>query len=278
MSSITMPRSRQDKSTRFLITINNYTDEELEKLKELETKYCVIAKEVAPTTGTPHIHCLLCYQSQVRIPSIKKKFPRARIDVVRGTFKAARDYVIKAGNIYFESGTQPRSHNVNDSWKDAVKAAKEGTIDKESLMYCRYQHFLDRLLPRIEYVFDGELDTKNAWIYGAPGTGKSRLVRQYAASRNYTVYEKLSNKWWDDFREEDIVYIEDLDPSVCKVLVHHIKLWADRYPFRAEIKGSSVRILPKFQLIVTSNYSIGECFEGKDCEAISRRFYEWRID
>lgn len=57
------------------------------------------------------------------------------------------------------------------------------------------------------------------------------------------------------------------------MLVQHLKIWADRYPFTAEIKGGSIAISPSFTLIVTSNYEPGLCFHSpQDVEAIERRF------
>jgi hypothetical protein len=74
------------------------------------------------------------------------------------------------------------------------------------------------------------------------------------------------------------VLIEDY-PSVNgggNCLCHHIKIWADRYPFQGETKGSSSLIQPgRFCLIGTSNFSIEQCFtNGEDVAAIKRRFRE----
>lgn len=41
---------------------------------------------------------------------------------------------------------------------------------------------------------------------------------------------------------------------------HHIKQWCDHYPFKANQKGSQLLIRPE-KIIVTSNYSIRECFD-----------------
>ena len=62
-------------------------------------------------------------------------------------------------------------------------------------------------------------------------------------------------------------------------LAQHIKRWADRYPFTAEIKGAHSAISPNdYELVVTSNYRIEECFkEPEDVAAIKRRFKELPI-
>lgn len=274
------PKSQSQQGKRWLITINNPSDEEIDELIELPgCKFKVIARETAPSTGTSHIHALVIFTCNARIKKVKKLFPRAHLDIVRGTFDQAYNYVIKEGAVIYENGEKPKhQQDINGRFKELVQQAKAGTIDKESLMYCRYRQYFEQFVPTSNYIFEGELTTKNAWIYGPPGSGKSKLVRQFAMASNLSVYHKLANKWWDGYRGEDIVLIEDLDPDVAEKLVHHIKLWADRYAFRAEVKGNSISIDPRFYLIVTSNYSIGECFKGVDGEAISRRFEEWQLD
>lgn len=52
-----------------------------------------------------------------------------------------------------------------------------------------------------------------------------------------------------------------------------LKIWADRYPFCAEIKGGTLQKIRPLKIIVLSNYSIDECFENsQDLEPIKRRF------
>lgn len=88
------------------------------------------------------------------------------------------------------------------------------------------------------------------------------------------LFIKPINKWWDGYKNQEIVLIEDWDKTH-RILAHHIKIWADRYRFTGEMKGSSRVIRPKL-IVITSNYRIDECFEGPDIDAIKRRFIEVR--
>lgn len=55
--------------------------------------------------------------------------------------------------------------------------------------------------------------------------------------------------------------MEDIDPTHA-VLGHHIKIWADRYPFIGEAKGGAVA--PSYQkFVITSQYHPSEIFTDR---------------
>lgn len=81
----------------------------------------------------------------------------------------------------------------------------------------------------------------------------------------------MCNKWWDGYTDQETVLLEDFDKSHDKLL-HHIKIWADRYPFPGEKKGTAFVIRPKL-IIVTSNYHPSEIWPGEvEADPILRRF------
>lgn len=106
------------------------------------------------------------------------------------------------------------------------------------------------------------------WYYGVSGAGKT-----YSAIKDYPQpYRKISNnKWWDGYQGENNVLIDDLDKSH-HYMGYHLKIWADRYAFIAEVKGGSRYIRPK-NIVVTSNYRPQDIWEDiGTLDPILRRF------
>jgi hypothetical protein len=63
------------------------------------------------------------------------------------------------------------------------------------------------------------------------------------------------------------------------ILCQHIKIWADRYPFIAEIKGASLSLeTGRCLFVVTSNWNIDEGFSrDRDIQPVKRRFHVTEI-
>ena len=87
---------------------------------------------------------------------------------------------------------------------------------------------------------------ENLWIYGPPGSGKT----YYATHLHENYYMKPQNKWWDGYKGEEVVIVDDFDQAC---MSHYLKIWADNYVSLGEIKNNTVPLTFK-KLIVTSNY------------------------
>ena len=250
-------------------------------------EYAEIFEEIAPTTGHNHYHSIVSFKNAVRFETIVQFDPHAHWSTQNNGALGIYDYVSKDNNSIFMYGTPPACIQKRKNPKTpkktqfqvAVEMVKEGKYNEiqEERVYAQYQRFFDQLAAKAEPSkrWKGQLKEKNHWIYGPPGSGKSSAVWDAAEDKGLAIYQKLQNKWWDGFKGEDIVLIEDADPETMKKLANHMKIWSDRYPFTYEVKGSSKTMkCPSYYFVVTSNYPMSDCFNGTDLKAMERRFEE----
>lgn len=242
-------------------------------LKALNHKYLIISDDDHTEAGELHWHCLITFsnpQCFPKIPNIHWERCQSRT--------GARDYCLAKGNNFFEDGTLTINDANEEDWRGFVEMCKKHgpkeLIDSPfSKLYAQYRGFAGEVHNQFAElnILDGEL--KNEWYYGPAGTGKTKKAWQ----DNPGLYIKPLNKWWDGYNGEKVVLLDDWDPKH-EVLVSHLKQWSDRYPFRAECKGSTLEARPE-KIIVTSNYSIDQCFQNEeDVNAIKRRFKVTRFD
>jgi len=266
------------KSRAWTFTLNNYVDADLARLADSDAyRYCLYGKEVGES-GTPHLQGYLYFPGPVRMQSVKKVAgDRAHVEIARGSVKHNFDYCTKDGDAV-EHGDRPdfqeeKGKKEKARYKRAWDLAKCGDVERiaeESPdIALRFYSTIKRI--KQDALTERKLtDTPEImqWYYGPSGTGKSRKARE----ENPDAYLKNCNKWWDGYVDQDVVLVEDFDRKH-DVLVHHLKLWADRYPFLAEVKNGSMTIRPR-RIIVTSNYHPKDIWtEEKDFGPILRRFH-----
>lgn len=262
------------KSRTFVFTINNYTEELIEKLKQEECKYLIFGKEIAPTTGTPHLQGYIVFHNPRSHEAIKKLYPWYIVPKFKNaTSEHNKAYCSKEATDVFEKGICPtpaedKGLDEKNRWKRARELAKEGRFDEiDDDIYIRYQSSFKRIykedtLPRNPKHLE---ECCGIWIWGPPGTGKSHMARmEYNAT-----YDKLLNADWSDYRGENVL-ADDWGPEHIH-LGFHVKRWTDKWTFRADWKYGGGVIRPPM-IVFTSNYQMHECFTPKDYEAIKRRF------
>lgn len=261
------------RSRSWCFTINHYDEEDGARIQEMTARYryIVAGKEVGES-GTPHIQGYVYLKNAMTMGALSRLLPRAHLEMARGTPQQAADYCKKDGD-YWEDGELPASQSEKGEaekarWEDARTKAKAGDMDAiPADIYIRCYNSLLAIGRQHQPMPESRAELDNLWYYGPTGTGKSRKARE----ENPGYYLKNKNKWWDGYTGQEVVIIEEWDPSY-SMLGSFLKEWADHYPFNAEFKGSSRLIRPK-KIIVTSNYSIDECFVDEATrEPLHRRF------
>jgi len=264
-----------NKSRTYCFTLNNYTESDIDYYQQLvqtgNAKYIIIGKEVGEE-GTPHLQGFVSFASRRHFNAVKDLFPRAHLEKAM-SLNAAIEYCKKDGN-FVEWGDAPMTQKEKGAtekrrWEEAFTAAEEGRFeDIDADIRFRYDQNCQRIRDRaIRARILEDTEEKHEWYYGETGTGKSRKAR----TDNPDCFLKMCNKWWDGYVDQDVVLIEDFDKKH-DVLCHHMKIWADRYPFPAEAKGRALVIRPK-KIIVTSNYHPKDIWSSpSDLDPILRRF------
>ena len=201
--------------------------------------------------------------------------------MANGTYKQASDYCKKDGKFH-EFGTLPEDAHVkgskagnkanSDKWREISDLAKAGKLSDIDNKYPKPFVNCYRNLQAIRKDHTPKLDNLagvcGIWIYGKSGVGKTRLVTKLYPD----AYLKRMNKWYDGYNGEDVIVLDDLDPSH-SFMGYELKKLADRYCFLAEIKNASMYIRPK-RVVVTSQYPIEAIWKDdkETKEALARRF------
>jgi len=273
-----------DFTTKFrgwCFTLNNYTQKDEENIQNVIAsfaRYIVYGREVAPETGTPHLQGYVYFHNQRQRKAVARLLPRARLDVANGSGKQNRDYCTKEGD-FFEHGEMPvdktearmRGGQANAArYANAVQLARNGDMDtireSDPQMFLVHGARLESMYAPETRPLEGSL--QHEWWVGPSGTGKSRLLWEIYPKH----FAKALNKWWDGYRHQDVVAIEEWSPKN-DLTASSLKKWADRYPFPGEIKGGCLQGLRPKKIIVLSNYTPQQCFlNQEDLGPILRRF------
>lgn len=280
LKKMASPRSRA-----WCYTINNYTEEDVASVRALDAVYNIFGYEVGEQ-GTPHLQGYVYFKTNLTRSALSKKIPRASLLVAKGSVAQNFVYCSKEATKdptkevkYEEYGKRPMTQKEKGDcnkrrWQLINEKAFEGDEEwlKENephVYHTGLATFRSHKKPKTEPMNYADRDTPNEWWVGPTGTGKSKKVWKDFPGH----YAKQLTKWWCGYNGESVVVIEEADPKGCDFVARHMKQWADRYPFPGEIKGGRLEGIRPDKVIVTSNYTIRECFpDPRDYEPLERRF------
>jgi len=275
LPSIAQATKMSKGSRSWCFTINNYTEDERDALRNGKYAYMVFGYERG-VEGTPHLQGYVHLLQAKTLSAMKKIMPRAHLEIRMGTVDQAVEYCKKEGD-FEEFGVKPLSQKEKGEtekkrWKRVLDLSESGDFDtlkeEEPRLWVLHEEKLrkkSKIMPDALPIGPGE--KVHEWYYGVPGSGKSHKARV----ENPGAYLKRKNKWWDGYEGQEVVIIEEWSPDD-KLSLQNLKEWADKWPFAAERKGGYMNIRPK-KIIVCSNYHPNDCCErSEDSMALARRF------
>lgn len=243
---------------RFVFTLNNYTDEEVEDLKSLNVKYIMFGRETCPTTNVPHLQGFVILGRQMGFGAIKKLpgLERAHIEPMRGTPQQSVAYCSKEDKNPYSCGIAPAPGKRTDL-AHTIELINEGatlgeicqsrdlTAQSCAVKYSRGLMFLHSMqkMPKRE-------PPVVIWIAGPTGIGKTRAAEEYCHSVCEDYW--MSNgelRWFDGYMGQAAVLFDDYRTSHTKFAM--LLRLLDRYKMMVEIKGGYVQWHPN-HIIVTA--------------------------
>lgn len=237
----------RNQSRNYCLTLNNYTEEELERLKSIEHKYIVLGKEKGEQ-GTPHIQGYVEFYKPKQLSALKKINERIHWERRLGTAREASAYCKKEMDFY-EHGEMSRQGARTDLEKVVAMAqAKKSTTEIAEECpreYIKYYRGINALIESAYKPRERDTPPEVIWIWGKTGVGKTR----WAFDEHKTVYVKDGTQWWNGYTQQEAIIIDDFDG---KWPIRDFLRLLDRYPYQGQTKGGYVQINSPY-IYVTSD-------------------------
>lgn len=270
-------------SRNWCFTLNNYTDDEYNSLRQCadsdETEYAVLGKERGES-NTPHIQGFIMFVRKKRLNGVKQALGsnRIHVEIARGTPTEASEYCKKDGDFY-ERGDIGRARTQGSRSDLArVQALLDAGTPLEQVASQEFCHFIRYHRGIMLYsslrISRRTWRTQVVWLHGPTGTGKSRRAYEESMALcggSVSYIGDPSLKWFDPYRGEKGVVLDDFDGTAPISILLRV---FDRYPLRVPVKGGFVEFAARI-VWVTSNFSPTGLYGGSpQLDALRRRLDE----
>lgn len=252
-----MPSANRSRSMTW--TLNNYTPEEIEHIKNGPFKFIVFQHERG-AEGTPHLQGYCQLQDAVSFNRWKELIsPRAHLEKTKGSPRSNYEYCTKAETR--EAGTEPfvrgdiptpgqrtDIEGVYALAKDPTKRLRD-IADANGEVFLKF--FKGVTATRALFSEPRREPTVVHWLFGPTGTGKSRLAYELAPN---AYWKPGGNNWWDGYdpiEHEDII-IDDFRSNLAPF--SEILRLFDRYPMQVPVKGGYTNFRPRRIFVTTSKH------------------------
>lgn len=259
---------------KYCFTLNNYEEDDEARIQAFmreSAAYAVYGREIAPTTGTPHLQGYVHLKKKMRFNAFKAAIgDAAHIEPATGSDEQNFVYCTKSED-YFEVG-EKTSQGKRSDLSDAVATLRETkslkrVADEYPEQFIRYHRGFKELLRTSFPVEPRTFKTRLHVFVGPPGTGKSRGATD--AAEGTRVFRKHLGEWWDGYDGHETVIIDDFYGWIkhCELL-----RLTDRYAHQVQIKGGFQEFAPK-DIYITSNKPISDWYDWERIRASPTALY-----
>lgn len=270
-----MPRTNPGYAS-MVFTINNYTEEDVERVKNLDATRVRCGKEVG-AQGTPHLQGAVTWRHAITFKTAQERL----LGPGRGCYTAkmmgswdAQEYTLKEGNVVRDDPgpSQGERTDVAD-FRDAIKRGlTDDELNMEQPGMCaKYPRYIDftrnaSSISKVERLPKGS-KRLGVWLWSRePDLGKTTWVEDEFEDN---LYEKMCHRWWCEYNDEEVVLIDDPKACWAPAFWDELKIWCNEKPFKAQsgvAKGS--RMIRFKKMYVTANMPPEEYFGDKYDEKV----------
>lgn len=253
------------KHRSWVFTLNNYTEVELDTLKDWITRYCnygIIGKEIAPTTGTPHLQGYIQRKSPGTQSALMKIAHRAHWEVAKGNASQNEVYCSKDKDVWVHGEYKGQGARTDlESVKNMIMAGEE-SVDSLVVSHPVLYHQYGRTLNKIEDLamrrkFRTEM-TRGIWYWGPTGVGKSHLAFDGFTPETHYVYPN-DNGWWDGYTQQEIVIFNDFRGEIPYGLMLQL---VDKWPMSVKRRNREPMPFTSKTVVVTSSQRPEDVYHG----------------
>lgn len=198
-------------------------------------------QEEVGESGYRHFQFVVGFERSTRFAKAKSYFADSvHLEAVKD-LDAALDYVRKSDTAvdgsFMELGKRPTRLNSSKDWEDVWDSAKSGEYEAID-PHIRVTHYNNLKRIRNDFVTPPRREGVYLFIYwGLTGSGKSYRAYQEASKDGVPYFKSASNKWWDGYRGESSVVVDEFEG---KVSIDHVLRWVNWLPCLVETKGGTV--------------------------------------
>lgn len=258
----------KQRSRAWSFTLNNWRSLEFFNIvKTVGYSYLIMGLEMGKK-GTMHLQGYVYFKDAKLGSKMQKLIPRAHLEASRGTADDNIKYCSKDG-IFYEFGTRPRQGQRND-----LQDICDMVLNKVPMITIATEHpgsFIrySKGIEKLQSLVMTERTNKPTvyWIYGPTGCGKTR----YATTISTSFYIKDHTQWWDGYKQQDVIVIDDFDG---RWPFRDLLRLLDRYPYQGQYKGGYIQINSP-HIVITCDRSIEECMchlTDTELPQLKRRF------
>lgn len=193
----------------WVFTINNYSEETIQVIKALPCLRIICGKEVAPSTGTPHLQGAIVFPKPMRLNAVKTALGgTAHLEPMKGRW-SDQSYCAKEGNLVrMEDHSQQGDRTDLVGFREAIKrkAPDNELIENHLEVLAKYPRLEGRL--KMHYLKASTREFRKVEVivhWGEGGTGKTRAPYEEGAF----MFDDYEDGWWDGYDGESVILLDD---------------------------------------------------------------------